>query len=195
MTHIIYPQNNVLGAPEAAHKSNILEAGENLNSNEIHVIVSEYGYNLGDLIVKANDHIEEVKTNTTRHKLQELETVQQNLSSITSFLQALDNELIKNPTAKEINLADHSVLVEKMARLTPEIKILQGNTTFNRAEAETLKSAFSRKSQVLMQDVSQKSSSVTRAIEEQTEFTKIMHEALRMNNRLLETLTSNQKSR
>jgi nucleoside diphosphate kinase len=185
----------VLGAPEAAHKSNILEAGENLNSNEIHVIVSEYGYNLGDLIVKANDHIEEVKTNTTRHKLQELETVQQNLSSITSFLQALDNELIKNPTAKEINLADHSVLVEKMARLTPEIKILQGNTTFNRAEAETLKSAFSRKSQVLMQDVSQKSSSVTRAIEEQTEFTKIMHEALRMNNRLLETLTSNQKSR
>lgn len=90
-------------------------------------------------------------------------------------------------------MADKSALVGEMHTLLDH-KLLE-KTVWTRAEAETIKTAMTRHSQIIMQQIQHASSDVNRAIEEGTELLQIARKLLEMIDRLHQTFTSNQRAR
>ena len=161
-----------------------LEKGVNL-AQVIGKFVNE-GQLITDLYLKV-----EKDSNIKSHaKIDKLEEEEKKLKTVSTFLTELETHL-SNPDAKVINMADKSSLVEEMNKLLDH-KLL-AKTEWTRAEAETIRTALTRHSQIIMQQVAQASSEVNRMIENGTELLQIARKILEMYQQRNSTFTRNQR--
>ena len=161
-----------------------LEKGVNL-AQVIGKFVNE-GQLITDLYLKV-----EKDSNVKSHaKIDQLQVEEKKLKTVSTFLTELETHL-SNPDAKVINMADKSSLVEEMNKLLDH-KLLT-KTEWTRAEAETIRTALTRHSQIIMQQVAQASSEVNRMIENGTELLQIARKILEMYQQRNTTFTRNQR--
>ena len=148
------------------------------------------GVNLAQLIAKTYICVEEASHQKSNAKIDELEKQEKKLRTVTNFLSEIEAQL-SNPTAREVNMADKSVLVEEMHQLLDH-KLL-ANTVWTRDEADTIKTALTRHSQIIMQEVHRFAGEVNRAIEEGTELLQISRKILELCQQLITSFTRNQR--
>ena len=148
------------------------------------------GVNLAQLVSNTYNSVELASHIKSHAKIDELEKHEKKLKTVTQFLTEIETQL-SNPDARVVNMADKSSLVEEMHQLLDH-KLLS-KTEWTRAEAETIKTAMTRHSQVIMQQVHHSSSEVNRAIEEGTELLQIARKILEMYQQLITTFTRNQR--
>jgi hypothetical protein len=149
------------------------------------------GVNLAQLMAKTYLIVEQKSEAKSHLKIDELEAHEKKLKLITEFLSEIESQLSSNPNAKEINMADKSEMVENVRQLINH-KLLE-KSVWKRDEADILKMALTRDSQIIMQQISHKSSDVNRAIEEGTELLQIARKILEMYQQFISTVTRNQR--
>jgi uncharacterized protein (DUF2342 family) len=150
----------------------------------------EQGVNLAQLIAKTYVFVEQVSHQKSHAKIDELEKHEKKLKTVTQFLSGIEAQLA-NPDAREVNMADKSALVEEMHQLLDH-KLLT-KSVWSRSEADTIKTALTRHSQIIMQQVHHSSSEVNRSIEEGTELLQISRKVLEMYQQLISSFTRNQR--
>ena len=151
------------------------------------------GSNLGLVITNAFLTVETQSNHKAHEKINQLEALEKKLGTVTNFLSNLESQLANRDT-KTISMADHSAAVQEMNTLLGGHKLLE-KTSWTRDEAEAIKTALTRHSQIIMQQVHHTSSDVNRAIEEATELLQIVRKCLEMLQQLHQTFTGNQRSR
>lgn len=162
---------------------------------EISELALEKGVNLAQLIAKTYNLVEQVSHTKSHVKIDELEKHEKKLRAVTEFLSEIENQLTKS---KEINMDNdkHKVVIDALREmLDHKVPLLDKNYVWTKDEAELLKTALTRHSQIIMQQVHHSSSQVNRAIEEGTELLQIARKLLEMIDRLHNTFTSNQRGR
>ncbi len=152
--------------------------------------VENWGENIGKLVVEGYNAVEKASHAKSHIKINELEALEGKLKSVTTFLSKLEAGLA-NPDAKEVHMTEQSQLVEDMHRICDHD--LLKKTIWTRAEADTIRTALTRHSQIVMQEVHHASSAVNRSIEEGTELLQIVRKILEMCNSLHQSFTSNQR--
>lgn len=150
------------------------------------------GHNVGHLVAHTALKVEDARSQKAHLAIDKLEAHEKKLQTVTQFLTAIETQLA-NRDAKEVNMAGQHELVEQMRQILNHD--LLAKTVWNRDEAESIKMAFTRHSQLITQDIHHSSSEVNRLIEESTELSQILRKCIEMWHQLTQTLTSNQRGR
>jgi hypothetical protein len=154
------------------------------------------GVNLAQLIAQTYLRVEQNAQGKTHLKIDVLESHQKKLGITTNFLTRVEAQL-SDENIKEISLTSTQVdldLLGEMRQIMGPHQLLNKDT-WTRKEAQAIQQALTRDSQVILQQASQSSSEVNRAIEEGMELLQIARKCLEMLDRLHQTFTSNQRSR
>jgi hypothetical protein len=182
--------SNLTHLSPAGSFNNFSSSGDDLSE-----IALTRGVNIGQLIAKTYLIVEAHANNKAHLKVDELEAHEKKLKNVTDFLTAIETQLSDNKGTVDLSHPSQRELVEEMSALLNSDKFPKDKTTWTREEADRLKTAFTRHSQILMQQVHHISSDVNREIERGTELLQIARKCLEMLHQLHQTFTSNQRGR
>ncbi len=138
--------------------------------------VEYHKINVRYLMVEAALRIDEAQQNKIQVKHEELSDIKDRLSTITTFIEKLSGGLA-NREAKEVNLANESALVERINAMSPN-KLTQ-KTVWTRAEAETLLTMLTRRSDKLQSESHDLAVKINRCFEDWHELTPLWKDLMK----------------
>jgi len=146
--------------------------------------------NIGRIIANLQLGVEAKQDDKIRKALEESRLLKAQVASINEFLKHLEGAL-SNPSAKKINLAEQSEIVGQVHALLSHD--LLKKTEWTREEAESLCKIVPRKSEQLMNQISDGMREINQMVEDRHELLSIFRDLLKMCREMHEVFIRNQK--
>ena len=146
--------------------------------------------NLGKIIADLQLAVETKQDEKIRKALEESRELKAQVAVINEFLKHLEGAL-SNPNAKKISLADQSEIVGQVHRLISHDLLTK--TEWTREEAETLCKIVPRKSEQLMNQITDGMREISQMVDDRHELLSIFRDLLKMSREMHEVFIRNQR--
>lgn len=171
-----------------------IEMSGNVNTSSLEqavdVVFDRAEAHVGLIIAHLQAGIEQHKDFEIQRALDENQVLKDQARTLTEFLKHLDGAL-SNPSAKRINLTEHSELVSHVNQLISHDLLTK--TDWSRDEAEALSRIIPRRSEELMNQINDKMRGVHNLVEDRHELLTIFRELMKMLREMHEVFIRNQR--